>query len=47
MVIVKGNVAALTAALEAGSKAIGSLGKLIAAHLIARPHHNLTALLPK
>ena len=46
-VIVKGDVAAVTAAVEAGSKAIGSLGKLIAAHVIARPHDDLTALLPK
>lgn len=46
-VIVKGDVAAVTAAVEAGSKAIGSLGKLIAAHVIARPHDELVALLPK
>lgn len=46
-VIVRGDVAAVTAAIEAGSKAVGSLGKLIAAHVIARPHDDLTALLPK
>ena len=46
-VIVKGDVAAVTAAIDAGSKAVGSLGKLIAAHVIARPHDDLTALLPK
>jgi microcompartment protein CcmL/EutN len=46
-VIVKGDVAAVTAAIDAGSKAIGSLGKLIAAHVIARPHDELVALLPK
>lgn len=46
-VIVKGDVAAVTAAVEAGSRAIGSLGKLIAAHVIARPHEELTALLPR
>jgi microcompartment protein CcmL/EutN len=46
-VIVKGDVAAVTAAVDAGSKAIGSLGKLIAAHVIARPREELTALLPK
>jgi microcompartment protein CcmL/EutN len=46
-VIVRGDVAAVTAAVDAGSKAIGSLGKLIAAHVIARPHEDLTALLPK
>lgn len=46
-VIVKGDVAAVTAAIEAGAKAVGSLGKLVAAHVIARPHEDLTALLPK
>jgi carbon dioxide concentrating mechanism protein CcmO len=46
-VIVRGDVAAVTAAVEAGSKAVGSLGKLIAAHVIARPHEDLLALLSK
>lgn len=46
-VMVRGDVAAVTAAVEAGSKAVGSLGKLIAAHVIAKPHEELTALLPK
>jgi len=46
-VIVKGEVAAVTAAVEAGAKAVGQLGKLIATHVIARPHEDLTALLPK
>jgi carbon dioxide concentrating mechanism protein CcmO len=46
-VIVRGDVAAVTAAVDAGAKAVGQLGKLIAAHVIARPHDDLTALLPK
>jgi microcompartment protein CcmL/EutN len=46
-VIVKGDVAAVTAAVDAGAKAVGQLGKLIAAHVIARPHQELAALLPK
>jgi len=46
-VIVRGDVAAATAAVEAGSRAVGSLGKLVAAHVIARPHDDLAALLPK
>ena len=46
-VIVKGDVAAVKAAIEAGSKVVDGLGKLIAAHVIARPHDDLTALLPK
>jgi len=45
-VIVRGDVAAVTAAVAAGSQAVGSLGKLIAAHVIARPHDDLAALLP-
>ena len=46
-VIVRGDVAAVTAAIDAGAKAVGSLGKLVAAHVIARPHDDLIALLPK
>ena len=46
-VIVKGDVAAVKAAVEAGAQAVGSLGKLVAAHVIARPHDDLIALLPK
>jgi len=46
-VIVKGDVAAVTAAVDAGAKAVGSLGKLIAAHVIARPHEDIVGLLPK
>ncbi|MEY4916424.1 MAG: Major carboxysome shell protein [Verrucomicrobiota bacterium] len=46
-VIVRGDVAAVTAAIDAGAKAVGQLGKLIAAHVIARPHEDLAALLPK
>lgn len=46
-VIVKGDVAAVQAAVDAGAKAVGNLGKLIAAHVIARPHDDLIALLPK
>jgi microcompartment protein CcmL/EutN len=46
-VIVSGDVAAVSAAIEAGKQAVGSLGKVIAAHVIARPHDELIALLPK
>ena len=46
-VIVRGDVAAVTAAVDAGSRAVGDLGKLVAAHVIARPHDDLSALLPK
>ena len=45
-IVIEGDVAAVNAAIETGSEAIGSLGKLIAAHVIARPHDDLIALLP-
>lgn len=45
-IIIRGDVAAVGAALEAGSLAVGDLGKLIAAHVIARPHEGLLRLLP-
>lgn len=46
-IIVRGDVAAVKAAVEAGAKAVDGLGKLIAAHVIARPHPDLVSLLPK
>jgi microcompartment protein CcmL/EutN len=46
-VVVRGDVAAVNAAIEAGRQAVGDLGKVIAAHVIARPHADLLALLPK
>ena len=46
-IIVTGDVAAVTAALDAGRQAVGDLGKLVAAHVIARPHEELVALLPR
>jgi len=45
-VIVRGDVAAVKAAIEAGEHAAAPLGKVIAAHVIARPHEDLAALLP-
>jgi microcompartment protein CcmL/EutN len=46
-VIIKGELSAVTAAVEAGQGKIGALGKLIAAHVIARPSQPVLALLPK
>jgi carbon dioxide concentrating mechanism protein CcmO len=46
-VVICGDVAAVSAAIQAGQQAVGSLGKVIAAHVIARPHDELIALLPK
>jgi microcompartment protein CcmL/EutN len=45
-IIIKGDVAAVKAALEAGAQAVGDRGKLIAAETIARPHEDLLKLLP-
>ncbi|GMU20692.1 MAG: hypothetical protein AMXMBFR13_07880 [Phycisphaerae bacterium] len=46
-VIVRGDVAAVRAAVDAGQAAVERVGgKLILAHVIARPHAELAALLP-
>lgn len=45
-ITIRGDVAAVSAAVEAGREAVGNLGKLIAAHVIARPHEDLQAILP-
>jgi len=46
-VVIKGDVAAVKAAVEAGTAKVGALGKLIAGHVIARPSAAVLALLPK
>lgn len=46
-VIIKGDVAAVKAAVEAGKAKVDGLGKLIAAHVIARPSAAILSLLPK
>lgn len=45
-VVIRGDVAAVKAAIDAGSARVGSLGKLIAAHVIARPSASVLSLLP-
>jgi hypothetical protein len=45
-VIVRGDVAAVKAAIEAGERGAAPLGTVIAAHVIARPHEDLAAFLP-
>jgi hypothetical protein len=42
-VIVRAEVAAVKAAIEAGQRAAAPLGKVIAAHVIAQPHEDLRA----
>lgn len=46
-IVIRGDVAAVRAAVDAGAAAAAPLGKVIAAHVIARPHPELLALLPK
>ncbi len=46
-VVIKGDVAAVKAAIEAGTAKVNGLGKLIAGHVIARPSAAVLSLLPK
>jgi microcompartment protein CcmL/EutN len=46
-VVVRGDVAAVRAAIDAGTTKVNGLGKLIASHVIARPSAAVLALLPK
>lgn len=46
-VVVKGDVAAVQAAIDAGTAKVQGLGKLIASHVIARPSAAVLSLLPK
>lgn len=45
-VVIKGDVAAVNAAVEAGQKKVADLGNLIAAHVIPRPGQSVLSLLP-
>jgi len=46
-IVIKGDVAAVQAAIDAGKAKVEGLGKLIAAHVIPRPSEGVLALLPK
>ena len=46
-VLIKGDVAAVQAAIDAGKSRVGELGKLIAAHVIPRPSSAVMSLLPQ
>ena len=46
-VIIRGELSAVTAAIESGKMRVKGLGELIAAHVIARPSSGVLALLPK
>jgi len=45
-VMVRGDVGAVKAAVEAGSAAASRLGELVAAHVIPRPHNDVAKILP-
>jgi microcompartment protein CcmL/EutN len=44
--IVRGDVAAVKAATEAGAKAAEKVGELVSVHVIPRPHINVDKVLP-
>lgn len=44
--IVRGDVAAVKAATDAGAAAARKVGELVAVHVIPRPHANLDEVLP-
>jgi microcompartment protein CcmL/EutN len=44
--VVRGDVAAVKAAVEAGSRAATKVGEVVATHVIARPHSNVDLVLP-
>ena len=44
--VVRGDVAAVKAATEAGSKAAEKVGELVSVHVIPRPHMNVDKTLP-
>lgn len=46
-VVIKGDVAAVKAAVDAGQSKVAALGNLIAAHVIARPSESVLSLLPQ
>lgn len=46
-VVVTGDVAAVKAATEAGRSAAQALGEVVSVSVIARPHGELAAVLPK
>ena len=44
--IVRGDVAAVRAALDAGSTAAEKVGEMVSVHIIPRPHSNVDSALP-
>ena len=44
--VIRGDVAAVKAACEAGQTAAARVGEMVAAHIIARPHANVDLVIP-
>ncbi len=44
--LVRGDVAAVKAAVEAGVRGAEKVGEVVSTHVIARPHVNIDAVLP-
>lgn len=44
--IVRGDVAAVKAACDAGQAAASRVGEIVSVHVIARPHNNVDTVLP-
>ena len=45
-VLVKGDVAACRAAVDAGAAAAGRIGEVVSVHVIPRPHAEVSKILP-
>ena len=44
--IVRGDVAAVRAAVDAGTRAAEGVGEIVSTHVIPRPHRNVDSVLP-
>jgi len=44
--VIRGDVAAVKAAIDAGAAAVGELGEVVSAHVIARPDAGVDGVLP-
>jgi microcompartment protein CcmL/EutN len=44
--VVRGDVAAVKAAVEAGIRGAQTVGEVVSTHVIARPHSNIDMVLP-
>jgi microcompartment protein CcmL/EutN len=44
--VVRGDVAAVKAAVEAGVRGAQNVGEVVSTHVIARPHGNIDSVLP-